>query len=210
MKINTRSLTLAATLAALCAVTGFIPYVFFLPVTVAATTLSLGTVAFVGAAFGCISLAYSFFMAASPVSMAFVQAPYIAIVPRILAAIGAFGVFKLITLIAKPESKGARFAVASVSAGIGSLLNTAFVVELLVLVMPYSELGGITIIAYVPTMLISGAIECACMAALTPPISLTLERTVLNGRAFRKPRKTDANNKDGGQSNIGNSDNITA
>lgn len=33
---------------------------------------------------------------------------------------------------------------------------------------------------YVPTMLISGAIECALMAALAPPIALTLDKAVLS------------------------------
>ncbi len=179
MKIKTRTITLTATLAALCAVTGFLPYVFFLPVTVAATTLSLGTVAAVGLAFGLISLAYSFVMPASLVSMAFVQAPYIAIFPRILAALGAFGAFRLLVRLVKPKRKGARFAVISVSAAVGSLLNTAIVVTMLVLILPSLELGGITMYAYVPTMLISGAIECVCMAALTPPVTLTLEKTVL-------------------------------
>ncbi len=180
MKINTRAITLAATLAALCAVTGFIPYVFFLPVVVAAATLSVGMVAFVGLAFGCISLAYSFVMPVSLVSASFVQAPYIAIVPRILAALGAFGVYRLIVKLAKPERRGAKFAAVSASAAAGSILNTALVVGMLVLVMPNMELGGITMLAYVPSMLISGAIECACMAVLAPPIALTLDKVVLS------------------------------
>ncbi len=179
MRINTRSITLAATLAALCAVTGFLPYVFFLPVAVAAATLSVGMVAFVGLAFGCISLAYSFIMPASLVSMAFVEAPYIAILPRILAALGAALMFRLLTKLVKPTSRPKRFAVASAAGATGSLLNTALVVGLLVLVLPSLELGGVTMVAYVPMMLISGAIECVCMAVLAPPIALTLEKTVL-------------------------------
>lgn len=51
--------------------------------------------------------------------------------------------------------------------------------------MPESEMGGVTVIAYVPTMLISGVIECVCMAALTPPIALTLDKYVLKKR--KKP-----------------------
>ncbi len=179
MKINTRSITLAATLTALCAVSGLLPYVFFLPVVVAATTLSVGMTAFVGLAFGCISLAYSFVMPMSLVSMAFIQAPYIAIIPRILAALGAFGMFRLLVRLCKPKSRGARFAVASAASAVGSLLNTALVVTMLVLIMPSMESEGITMIAYVPTMLISGAIECVCMALLVPPISMTLERVVI-------------------------------
>ena len=190
MKINTRSITLAATLAALCAVTGFLPYVFFLPVVVAAATLTVGTVAFVGLAFGCISLAYSFIMPSSLVAMAFINAPYIAIIPRILAALGCFGFYKLLMRVFKPQKSGARFAVVSASAAVGSLLNTALVVGALVLILPNLEMGGITMIAYVPTMLISGAIECACMAALAPSIVLTLEKTVFTRFKNSKRKKT--------------------
>lgn len=189
--IKTRSITLAATLTALCGITGLLPYVFFLPVTVAATTLSVGFAAFVGLAFGAVSIAYSFLMPTSVVAMSFIQAPYIAIAPRILASLGAFAVYALIVRAAKPKKRAAKFASVSVAAAVGSLLNTALVVSMLVLIMPMSELGGVTVLAYVPTMLISGAIECVCMAALTPPVSLTLEKTALkSGRtAARKDDK---------------------
>lgn len=196
MKINTRSITLAATLTALCAVSGAIPYVFFLPVAVAAATLPIGMVAFVGLAFGCISLAYSFVMPVSLVSTAFIQAPYIAILPRIAAALAAFGVFKLMSLLLKtgdPNAKHARgrkFAAAALSAIAGSLANTAIVVTMLVLILPNNELGGMTMIMYVPTMLISGAIECVCMGVLAPPIVLTLERVV-----FKRTKKAEIGNK---------------
>ena len=62
------------------------------------------------------------------------------------------------------------------------MLNTALVVTMFVLIMPDMQVGGVPLLVAVPEMLISGAIECACMALLTPPISLTLERTVLGGR----------------------------
>ncbi|MCM1368607.1 MAG: hypothetical protein NC184_07350 [Roseburia sp.] len=185
MKINTRSLTLAATLAALCCITGLLPYVFFLPVMVAATTLSVGMAAFVGLAFGVISIAYSFLMPTSLVALAFIQAPYIALLPRIAAALGAFGAFAFIKRVCKPTKKAGRFAAVSVSAAIGSLLNTAIVVALFVLIMPHLELGGITMLAYVPSMLVSGTIECVCMAVITPPITLTLDRVALKRRKRR-------------------------
>ena len=179
MTINTRSITLAATLTALCAVTGFLPYVFFLPVMVAATTLSVGVTAFVGLAFGAISIAYSFLMPTSFVAAAFIEAPYIAIFPRVAAAVLAYLAYFLIIKVAKPQKKAARFAAVAVPAAIGSLLNTALVVGMFLLVMPTMSAGGVTLVVAVPTMLISGAIECVCMAALTPPISLTLQRVVL-------------------------------
>ncbi len=191
MKIQTRSITLAATLAALCAVTGMIPYVFFLPVAVACATLSAGMVAFVGLAFGCISVMYSFVMPMSPVSMAFTEAPYIAIIPRVLAALGAFAGYRLITRIANPQTRGGRCAARSASAATASLLNTALVVGLFLLVMPNTDLGDITLLAYAPTMLISGAIECVCMAVLTPPIVLTLEKTVLRPKKQIAPPQPD-------------------
>lgn len=183
MKISTRSITLAATLSALCAVTGMLPFVFFLPVMVAATTLSVGITAFVGFAFGCISIAYCFVVpATSFAALGFIQAPYIAIIPRILAALGAFGAYKFIEHVCKPKSKTGCIAAVSVSAAIGSLLNTALVVSLFVLIVPDLSLNGVTMLVAVPEMLISGAIECACMAVLTPPISVTLNRVVLKSR----------------------------
>lgn len=186
MKISTRSITLAATLTAMCFVTGLLPYVFFLPVTVAATTLSVGIAAFVGFAFGAVSVAYSFLIpTGSFVGVAFMQAPYVAIIPRVLAALGAFGAYKLIEHIAKPQKRAAKFAAVSASATIGSLLNTALVVSMFVLVLPNLTAGGATLAVAVPQMLISGAIECVCMAAITPPITLTLNKVVLRGKDLR-------------------------
>lgn len=186
MKISTRSITLAATLTAMCFVTGLLPYVFFLPVTVAATTLSVGIAAFVGFAFGAVSVAYSFLIpTGSFVGVAFMQAPHVAIIPRVLAALGAFGAYKLIEHIAKPQKRAAKFAAVSASATIGSLLNTALVVSMFVLILPNLTAGGATLAVAVPQMLISGAIECVCMAAITPPITLTLNKVVLRGKDLR-------------------------
>lgn len=191
MKIDTRSITLAATLAALCAVTGFLPYVFFLPVMVAATTLSVGMTAFIGLAFGCISLAYCFVMPVSFVATAFIQAPYIAIFPRLAAAVCCILVYKLLMRIARPTKKAARVACVAGCAALGSLFNTAFVVGMIALCMPSLEVGGVVAAVAVPEMLISGAIECVCMAILTPPISLTLEKHVLlRNRARREVSAT--------------------
>lgn len=183
MKINTRSITLAATMSALCVVTYMIPFVFFIPVTVAVTTLSFGLVVFVGLAFGLISLAYSFIFPTSLVATAFVQAPYIAIFPRVLAAMAGFGVYKLIIKFAKPTKKtGKSFAVA-IAAAVASLVNTATVVGLFALVLPQLSYGEQTMIVYCAELIIRGAIECACMAVLTPPITLTLNKLFLRGKS---------------------------
>ncbi|MDE6401063.1 MAG: hypothetical protein K2L54_00445, partial [Clostridiales bacterium] len=121
----------------------------------------------------------------SIVGAAFMQAPYIAIIPRALAALGAFGAYKLIERLAKPQKRAAKFAAVSVPSAIGSLLNTALVVGLFVLVFPDMTAGTATMMLAVPQMLISGAIECVCMAAITPPITLTLNKVVLRGRGMR-------------------------
>lgn len=147
---------------------------------VAATTLSIGIAAFVGLAFGVVSIIYSFVMPTSFVAAAFIQAPYIAIAPRVLAALGAFGAYVLIQRLAKPQKKAAKLAAVALCAAIGSLLNTALVVGMFFWVVPDLIAGEATLIVTVPTMLISGAIECACMALLTPPITLTLDRAVLH------------------------------
>lgn len=191
MKIDTRSITLAATLTAMCFVTGLLPYVFFLPVTVAATTLSVGITAFVGLAFGAVSIGYSFLMPTGGVAAAaFIQAPYIAVIPRVVAALGAFGAYKLICRLAKPSRRAGKFASVSVASAVGSLLNTALVVGLFVLVMPDLPVGNVTMILAVPQMLLNGAIECVCMATVTPPIALTLNKVVLRGDRMQKPKPT--------------------
>lgn len=174
MKIQTRTITLAATMVALCLATYMIPGVFFIPVTVAATTLSFWLAAFVGLAFGAVSIMYSFLFPAGLAAAGFVQAPYVALFPRILAAIGAFGVYKLLTHFLKPQKRVARAATIGTSAAVASFLNTALVVGMFVLVLP--DIFGA---AASTELIISGAIEIACTAALTPPITLTLERTVL-------------------------------
>ena len=205
MKINTRSITLAATLAALCCVTGLLPYVFFLPVAVAATTLSVGITAFVGLAFGAVSIAYSFLMPTSFVAAAFIEAPYIAILPRVAAALGCIGFYRLLTRLAKPQRYAAKFACVSSAAAVGSILNTVFVVGLFALVLPDLTAGATTVWVAIPTMLINGAIECACMAALAPPVTLTLDKVVFKrGTGRFAPEKTpvasDDKNDNGEQS----------
>ena len=54
------------------------------------------------------------------------------------------------------------------------------------LVVPSMQVGEVTMLAYTPIMLVSGAIELACMAVITPPVSMTLDKFVLN-RAKKRP-----------------------
>lgn len=194
MKIDSRAIAMAAVLCALCAVTGLLPYVFFLPVTVAITALSFPMAVFVGFAFGLISLLYSFFMPVSIVSAAIVTAPYIAILPRVTTAIIGYGAFVLIKILIKPKTKMAERITYALSGGVTSILNTITVVGLMCLVMPEFSFGGVTIAAYVSVMIIAGCIECCAMAVLTPTVTVLLNKTVLkNSRAFKQKRENALN-----------------
>lgn len=183
MKIQARAVTTASVLTALCAVTGLLPYVFFLPVTVAVTSLSIGAATFVGFAFGCVSVLYSYLMPTSIVSAAFVTAPYIAILARVLAAlIGA-----LTNKLLKKFIRNLPLR-AGVVGAVTSLLNSAFVVGAFMLIMPQFAFGGLTVTAYVSVMLISGAIELVAMALLTPAVTVAVDKAVLS-RSRKMRRK---------------------
>lgn len=190
MKYNARKIAILAVLSALCSVTGALPLVFFLPVTVAVTALPLGMAAVTGLAFGIVSLCYSFILPTSIVSAAFIETPYLAILPRILAALCGALLYKLLCRLWKSKRKGARAARAAIGGGLTSALNTAFVVGLMMLIMPSFAFGGVTVAAYALVMLTSGAIEIAVTAILTPAVSIVLEDRVLaRGRAAESKRE---------------------
>lgn len=190
MKIDARKIATCAVLSALCAVTGALPFVFFIPVTVAVTALPLGMAAVAGLAFGIVSMCYSFILPTSLVSAAFIEAPYLAILPRICAAVCGALCFKLICKLWKSNGRGARVARAAIGGGITSALNTAFVVGLMLLIMPNFAFGGVTVAAYAVVMLTSGAIEIAVTAVLTPAVSVVLEdRVLLRGKLADKKRR---------------------
>ena len=192
--MNTKSKTVAvcAVLVALTAALGAIPFVFLIPLLFACVTQNVKISAFMGLVFGVVSFLYSL-MGGSVVAAAFVQAPWIAIVPRIAVGFIAHGTYVLCKKLIKDKGKVSRVLPYSISAGVGSLSNTVLVVALLMIFMRDTTLGDITVYLYLPTMLINGAIEFVVCVALVPTLALSVGKA-LGNRGFisvRKEQKAD-------------------
>lgn len=170
MQRRSMGIALAAVFVALTAVFGALPFVFLVPVLLAALTTDFKTSFIVSAFFGVISLLYSF-MGGSIVAVAFVSAPWIPIAARIFVGPAARGAFLLVGKCFRTDSRAKTVVSAAVGALAGTLTNTALVVTLLILVTP-SE----TLFAGVPAMLISGAIELAVNIVALPPLALAVNK----------------------------------
>lgn len=181
MKQRTKLITTAAIAVSLIVIFGALPYVFFVPVLMICICFGWGMTLIGSAAFGVVSLCYAF-MGGSVVSVAFVEAPWIPILPRIIAGLGAHGVYVLAAKFIHRESKAGRYLPAALSAAAGSVLNTALVVLCLLFFVPDAALEGITIYVYVPVMLINGAIELAVNLLVVPPVSLTVKKALYYSR----------------------------
>lgn len=175
MQRRSKSIALCAVFVALTAVFGAMPYVFLLPVLLAAVTTDFKTATIVSVFFGVISLLYSL-MGGSVVAVAFVANPWIPIVGRILVGPAARGVYVLMRKAIKSEGKAKTVVPAALGAAAGSLTNTAIVVTLLAIFAPNAGLEEVTVLVYVPTMLISGVIELVASILLVPPIALALSK----------------------------------
>ncbi len=209
--MNTKSKTVAvcAVLTALTAVMGAIPFVFLIPLLFACVTQNVKISAFMGLVFGVISFVYSL-MGGSVVAAAFVQAPWIAIVPRIAVGFIAHGVFVLCKKLIREKGKVSRVLPYSVSAAVGSLSNTVLVVALLMIFMRDTALGDITVYLYLPTMLINGAIEFAVCTALVPTLALSVGKALgKRGLVYTSPKKAEENkvSENADSAVVGNADN---
>lgn len=175
-----KTVVICATLTALTAVMGALPFVFLVPLLYACVTQNTKVSLFMGLVFGVTSFLYSL-MGGSPVAAAFVEAPWIAILPRIAVGLIAHGTFALCKRLIKGRGKAARIAPIAAAAAVGSLSNTVLVVSLLLLFMRGTSFEGVTVYLYTPTMLINGAIELAATAIIVPALALGVERA-LGGR----------------------------
>ena len=181
--INARFITVAAVMLAMNMVAPVIPFVpiFFLPTMIAATLLGLKMTLFVSVSFGLVSVIYSFILPTTIVGLAFQHAPYLAIVPRIVAALGAYIVFIALSKGLEQTNLNKNLKAVlpiSIAAATGSILNTALVVSGFIIIVPDVYFGGITILLALPTMLISGLIEFILLAVITPPIVITLKKVM--------------------------------
>lgn len=182
MNRRAKTVTLCAVFVALTAVFGAIPYVFLLPLLLVAAIGDFKTSLIVSLFFGVISLLYSF-AGGSIVAVAFIAQPWIPIVPRLFVGPAAHGVYVLTDRLIKKEGRAKRILPALFSAIAGSLTNTALVVLCLVLTVPSLELAGVTILVYVPVMLVSGAIELAVNVIALPPVVAVMNKIYKKERA---------------------------
>lgn len=197
-KIESKSIIIAAISLALTVALAPIPVVFMLPLLFICTTRGMKMSLFMGLSFGVVSFLYSL-MGGSPVAVAFANAPWIAIVPRIFVAFFAHGAFVLSKKFIKGNSKIAKIAPYAISAAIGSVSNTAMVVSLLAIFMSGTAFGDVTIYLYIPTMLISGVIELVAYSVLVPTVSISVNKavkisTVKSGKKIKREEYGGDNN----------------
>lgn len=175
--MNSRSkyIAVSAITLALVVVLGAIPFVFLVPLLFTCVTSKWKMTIVTSLFFGVVSLIYSF-MGSTIVSLAFVSAPYIAIVPRIIVGIVAHGSYVLSCKIIKKNSKLFKILPISIATTLGCVTNTGLVVLGLWLFAPNIALGNMTILLYIPTMLLFGLIELIVCNIVVPPIALTIKK----------------------------------
>lgn len=182
MHNHVKTVTVLAVTFALTAVLGLLPYVFFVPLLFTCVTRDWKTSLIESLFFGVLSLVYSYAMPASPVAAMFIKNPWIPIVPRLIAGMGAFGTYTLLRKCFRKQSNASVWVPVVVACAVGSILNTATVVPCLV--WRGGNLFGrykLTAAVLVGQTLISGAIELAVSVFVVPPLAVTV------GRALRLP-----------------------
>lgn len=181
---KSKALALYAITLALMIVFGMLPYVFLLPLLFMCVTADWKASAICGLMFGVISLCYSF-AGGSLVAVAFIEAPWIPIVPRIVVGIGAHFAYVGASKLFRGGGKFKQSLPYAIAGAAGSLLNTGLIVTCLVLFTPDVALEGVVMYAYAPYLLISGAIELAVNVLVLPPVAMTVEKAI--NRGARKP-----------------------
>lgn len=188
MKSAGRRIAILAVFGALTVVFTPIPYVFLLPVLLASIWFDWATAAAMSALFGVASYLFSF-LGGSPIGIAFVQYPWVAIVPRLFVGLAARGVWALLhRLTASAHGGFLRFALPAALAGmVGSLVNTGGVLGCFLLFLRDVEILGTAMPVLVAGWAISGAIEAAVALVATPSVDAA-GRKVLVRTSFRSGR----------------------
>ncbi|MDR2783847.1 MAG: ECF transporter S component [Treponema sp.] len=179
MAITVKSIAVTGVLSALVIALGttglgFIVFPFGAAITILQVPVIIGAILegpfagfFIGLLFGVFSVVQSALMAATPIDMAFVTHPYIAIVPRILIGPVAWLFYALISgQLKKPAVKPAAVnplpeSAAIIAAAIlGSLVNTGLVLSWfgIVRIFPWE--------AIIPVAIANGGLEAAGSAIL--------------------------------------------
>jgi uncharacterized membrane protein len=169
--------------------------ILHIPVLIGAILEGPLTGLFIGLLFGIFSIIQAALLAVSPVDLAFLHYPFIAIVPRILIGPAAWAVYTLISGTLKVKSKDPvelkspvlRESIAVVTAAVaGTLVNTVLVLSALVLFVP-----EITVQIALVVGITNGPAEAGIAAVITLVVVLTWKRIPWRGGKSRLTRETE-------------------
>jgi len=180
MKLKfSQKLAILAVFSALTAVFYPIPFAFAIPLLVASILFDFSIAIILSALMGCISLLFSL-IGGTPLSAAFVQYPYVAIVPRLLIGPAVRGVFLLLQRLCRSgKNEFVRTTIpAAIAACIGSLVNTAGVLGFFALVAGDATVLGSAMPALLATWGVSGVIEAAICLVVCPVIVFACQKII--------------------------------
>ena len=195
MKIKTKDITVCAAIVALMIVMGWMPWVFLVPLLFAACTQKTPIALFCGFAYGCISLLYAYLGAVTPVGLAFLQQPWIPIVPRILVGLFTCLSFVGFRKLFKGNGKVQRALPYNLAASVGVLTNTVLVVLCLVLFVPSIQVpDGLIQYMYllIPEMIISFMFEMTFANLIVPTLCLTAGKALRLGEFAPKTKPAES------------------
>lgn len=157
-----------------------IPFCFLLPVILAGIWFDFFTACAISCALGVLSYGFSF-LGGSPLSIAFIRFPAIAIVPRLFVGPAVYGVYHgLRFMFRKRESQFWKGFFPAMTAGMtGGLVNSALVLGSFALFAGQFEIGGTTLAVLVLGWLVSAAIEIVVDAVATPIVDATCRKVLM-------------------------------
>ncbi|MDR0556960.1 MAG: ECF transporter S component [Treponema sp.] len=190
MAITVKSMAVTGVLSAVVIVLGvtglgFIVFPFGVAITILQTPVIIGAIMegpvcgfFIGLLFGVFSIIQSALMGATPMDMAFVTYPYIAILPRILIGPAAWLVYALISgqlkkplavspATIKPLAERAAIIAAAI---VGSLVNTTLVL------FGFGILRIFTWKVIIPVAIANGGLEAAGSAIIVFSVATLWKR----------------------------------
>ena len=157
---------------------GFIPLpiaaiaVFHVPVIISAILEGPLVGLFTGLLFGIFSIVQAAMAGITPVDLAFVQYPWIAIIPRILIGPSAWFIYTLISKFGTHKKQEIRFSILSLAiifgAVFGSMVNTILVLYGLFMLLP--EIVSLPVVLSLVS--INGTVEAALSAAISLAVIL--------------------------------------
>ncbi|MDR0426188.1 MAG: hypothetical protein LBH24_03350 [Clostridiales bacterium] len=180
--LSAYELAAAAAAFALMAALSFAPFVFLLPVLFVCCTRGLRLSLLSGLFFGLLSMALSF-MGTSPLSYAFMQAPWIPVAARVLGAGLTWGAGRLFAFLFRKTPEKRRYLRYGLTAAAGSLFNTLLVGGAVLLFAPVAagREGDIILSAVLPAIIaLNAPIELAVNTLVVPLLCMAV--TKMEGR----------------------------